>query len=135
MLGKCPTLKPAVSQPRLHEGTAMKSGLSRISSSAQWSQLTKDMNYLNIRKTVGWCRATQFHHFVKEIIIIIFKNAWILILIVRIASTQVFRKCPRVRQSGPQMKKLLFLEIWKMNWERAKTTNHCSTFMWGYGSM
>ena len=65
-----------------------------------------------------------FQHFPKEIEI--FKNARI-----SIPTTRVFGKYPRVRQICPQMEKLIFLEIWKMNWGSAKATNHCGTFMWG----
>ena len=34
-----------------------------------------------------------------------------------------------MRQICPQMEKLGFLEIWKMNWGSAKATNHCGTFI------
>ena len=59
-----------------------------------------------------------FQHFPKEIEI--FKNARI-----SVPTTRVFGKYPRVRQICPQMEKLIFLEIWKMNWGSAKATNHC----------
>ena len=64
-----------------------------------------------------------FQHFPKEIEI--FKNARI-----SVPTTRVFGKYPRVRQICPQMEKLIFLEIWKMNcnWGSAKATNHCGTF-------
>ena len=71
----------------------------------------------------------QFHHFPKENVI--FKNARISIPTTR---SRVFRKYPRVRKIYPQMKKLIFFEIWKMNWESAKATNHCGTFRWSGGS-
>ena len=71
---------------------------------------------------VRWCRAMPFQHFSKENVI--FKNARI-----SIPTTRVFGKCPRVRQICPQMEKLVFLEIWKMNWGSAKATNHCGTFI------
>ena len=64
-----------------------------------------------------------FQHFPKENVI--FKNAQI-----SIPTTRVFGKYPRVRQICPQMEKLIFLEIWKMNWGSAKATNHCGTFNW-----
>ena len=62
-----------------------------------------------------------FQHFPKENVI--FKNARI-----SIPTTRVFGKYPRVRQICPQMEKLVFLEIWKMNRGSAKATNHCGTF-------
>ena len=64
-----------------------------------------------------------FQHFPKEIEI--FKNARI-----SVPTTRVFGKYPRVRQICPQMEKLIFLEIWKMNWGSAKATNHCGTFIY-----
>ena len=67
--------------------------------------------------------AIQFHHFPKEVVI--FKNDRILI-----PTTRVFGKYPRVRQIYPQMKKLIFLEIWKANWEGDKASDHRGTFMW-----
>ena len=62
-----------------------------------------------------------FQHFPKENVI--FKNARI-----SIQTTRVFGKYPRVRQICPQMQKMIFLEIWQMNWGSAKATNHCGTF-------
>ena len=93
-----------------------------LSGSARQLQLTKESQYLTVRKKVRWCRAIQFHHFPKENAI--FKNARI-----SIPTTRVFRKYPRVRQIWPQMENLIFLEIWKINWGSAKATNHCGTFI------
>ena len=118
------------------EGTAMKSGLGTspksfciISPCYQVQhgarlQLTKERQHLTIRKKVRWCRAIPFRHFPEENVI--FKNARISI---RIATTRVFWKYPRARQSCPQTEKLVFLETWKRNWGSAKATNHCGTFM------
>ena len=94
-----------------------------LSSSARRLQLTKERQHLTVRKKVRWCRAIPFQHFPRETVI--FKNARISIL-----TTRVFGKYPRVslRQICPQMKKLVFLETWKMNWGSAKATNHCGTF-------
>ena len=64
-----------------------------------------------------------FQHFPKEIEIS--KNARI-----SVPTTRVFGKYPRVRQICPQMEKLIFLEIWKLNLGSAKATNHCGTFIW-----
>ena len=69
-----------------------------------------------------------FQHFPKEIEI--FKNARI-----SVPTTRVFGKYPRVRQICPQMEKLIFLEIWKMNWGSAKATNHCGTFIYSRPSI
>ena len=93
-----------------------------LSSSARRLQLAKERQHLTVRKKVRWCRAMPFQHFPKEIEI--FKNAWI-----SVPTTRVFGKYPRVRQICPQMEKLIFLEIWKMNWGSAKATNHCGTFI------
>ena len=92
-----------------------------LSSSARRLQLAKERQHLTVRKKVRWCRAMPFQHFPKEIEI--FKNARI-----SVPTTRVFGKYPRVRQICPQMEKLIFLEIWKMNWGSAKATNHCGTF-------
>ena len=62
-----------------------------------------------------------FHHFPKEIVI--FKSARI-----SLPTTRVFGKYPRVRQIYCQMEKLIFLEIWKVNWGSGKATNHRGTF-------
>ena len=94
-----------------------------VSSSARRLQLAKERQHLTVRKKVRWCRAMPFQHFPKEIEI--FKNARI-----SVPTTRVFGKYPRVRQICPQMEKLIFLEIWKMNWGSAKATNHCGTFIW-----
>ena len=64
-----------------------------------------------------------FQHLPLENVIL--KNAWM-----TIPMTRVFGKYPRVRQICPQMEKLFFLEIWKLNWGSAKATNHRDTFMW-----
>lgn len=93
-----------------------------LSSSARRLQLAKERQHLTVRKKVRWCRAMPFQHFPKEIEI--FKNARI-----SVPTTRVFGKYPRVRQICPQMEKLIFLEIWKMNWGSAKATNHCGTFI------
>ena len=61
-----------------------------------------------------------FQHFPKENVI--FENARARI---SIPTTRVFRKY----QICPQMEKLIFLEIWKMNWGSANATDHCGTFM------
>ena len=67
----------------------------------------------------------SFQHFPKENVIFKTASARISIL-----TTRVFGKYPRVRQICTQMEKLVFLEIWKMNWGSAKATNHCGTFKW-----
>ena len=94
-----------------------------LSSSARRLQLAKERQHLTVRKKVRWCRAMPFQHFPKEIGI--FENARI-----SVPTTRVFGKYPRVRQICPQMEKLIFLEIWKMNWGSAKATNHCGTFIY-----
>ena len=95
-----------------------------LSSSARRLQLAKKRQHLTVKKKVRWCRAMPFQHFPKENVI--FKTARI-----SIPTTRVFGKYPRVRQICPQMEKLIFLEIWKMNWGSAKATNHCGTFKSG----
>ena len=81
--------------------------------------------FLGDRFGTPYCRALPFQHFPKEKVI--FKTAWI-----SIPTTRVFGKYPSVRTICPQIKKVGFLETWKMNWGSAnsKATNHCGTFMW-----
>ena len=95
-----------------------------LSSSAQLLQLTKERQHLTVRRKVRWCRAMPFQHFHK--VNVIFKTARI-----SIPMTRVFGRYPRVRQICPQMEKLFFLEILKVNWGRAKATNHRGTFTCG----
>ena len=87
-------------------------------SSARRLKLTKEGKHLAVRKKVRWYRAMPFQHFPTEIVI--FKN---------IPTTRVFGKYPRVRLICPQMEKLFFLAIWKMNWGSAKAINHCGIFV------